>query len=167
LTTQDKQKKSLLSKRHRKPVVLKENQNGNMFTLLAQEPKQEKKMDTNRSGFTQKENSNHQEELTFKQIMQMKKENVLSQKVIPQYNDIEKETPRTIMIRRGNNNIESYSSSEQNFNINPLAKPKKAFAAKDKLYAQSSDEYFGVIGHQPKSRSSMANKIFKGTLEIR
>jgi len=64
-------------------------------------------------------------------------------------------------------NEESLISHDQSQNINPMSRPRKASDMREKLLAQSTQEYFGIQGIQHKKSPVMSNNAFKSSLELR
>ena len=57
--------------------------------------------------------------------------------------------------------------SQATHDINPFPQPRKPSNMRERLLAQSTEEYFGIQGNQHKNRPVIAKNVFKSSLEFR
>jgi len=57
--------------------------------------------------------------------------------------------------------------SQATHDINPFAQPRKPSNMRERLLAQSTEEYFGIQGNQHKNKPVIAKDAFKSSLEFR
>ncbi len=72
-------------------------------------------------------------------------------------------TERPSTSSRQYKNEESHATHD----INPYPQPRKSSNMRERLLAQSTEEYFGIQGNQHKNKPIVAKNAFKSSLEFR